>query len=331
MTGRVRTAALVLAALLVGAAACAPTPERSEPACPAATTDDEIDRLARRLAGKLSKLDLEAVVVLDFHDLRGDTSELGRHLAQEVASALVEVCERPGCGAPRVIDRHRMAEIVAGRAREAQGLIPHDELRRGAIGGADALVTGKLVSFSDSIRLSVQVIDFRDVSAVLAMEAAYLPRSARLSELEGRTLRVRRAEDIDVTELWTARPPLQSWPARRPESFRVDLQGCGRLEESVYCLFAIQAVGQDRSVSVLGTSRAVLPDGSQVAAAQVQVGASTSTGPSIRAGDRLVEGIPTAAALRFDDVPPDVHHILRLTLALQGEDAEFEQVPIERL
>lgn len=344
MTAPPRIGARILAALSLTAALVVPLPGAPwacapRPADPEAAGAAEIERLARRLAEGLEGLDRRrspgpeplAVAVPDFQNHWDDTSELGRHLAQQLTADLVAELRRAGSDAPRVIDRHHLAEILAERRRGSEGLISSPAGLAGEIGGVDALVAGKVVSLADSIELSIHVLDLRDGSAVVVTDSAVLPRTARLSELEGRTLRVRHIESLDVTELWTDRPPLGSWPPRRPETFRVDLQGCGRLEESVYCLFAIQAVGQDRSVSVFGTSRAVLPDGSQASAAQVQVGASTATGPSVRVGAPLVEGVPTAAALRFDDIPADAHEILRLTLDLFGKKAEFEQVPIERL
>lgn len=324
-----RLSPLLLATIVAWGSACGPCPDGGSPADSGHST--EVERLAEHLAARLTELDLDAVAVPDFQDARGDTSELGRYLAQKVSSALARALPAAGPDAPRVVDRHRIFETLAEWSFESGGLVEPSERRKGEISGVDALVTGKLVSFSDTFHLSIQVLDYEGGSAVLAVESADLPRTPRLSELEGRTLKVRRTENLDVTELWTDRPPLQSWPARRPETLEVDLQGCGRLEEAVYCLFAVRAVGQDRSVSVYGTSRAILPDGSQVAAAQVQVGASTATGPKGKAGDSLVEGVATAAALRFDDIPADIHRILRLTLALQGEDAELRDVPIERL
>lgn len=331
---------LLLAALL---AACGDDPSTIEPAAteserPAAAEragEDEIERLAERLAAKLAGREVEAVAVVDFQDLRGGTSELGRYLAQELGSALVTACAELAPEAPRVIDRHRLEEILDERRRVGDGLVSSAGEPGGEIGGAAGLVTGKVVSFADTIHLSVHVLDYRDEAAILVADEASLPRTARLNELEGRTLKVRSGTDVDILEIWAPQPAIQSYPLRDDDTgeieLRIDLMGCGRLEEDVYCLFSLEAVDDDTTVYLYGYSGAVLPDGSKADADLVQIGASTASGPKGRAGFDLVHGVPTSAALRLDGVPEDVAEIVRLTLALQGEDAVFEQVPIDRI
>lgn len=334
-----RTALLLLVLLL---AACAGEPAAVEPANrveppPAAAApagEEEIERLAERLAAKLADRELDSVAVVDFQDLRGNTSELGRHLAQSLNSALAIAFSELGAEAPRVVDRHRLSEILDERRRVSEGLVEEGG-GGGGVGGADALVTGKLVSFADTVHLSVQVLDFREGSAVLVADEASLPRTARLNELEGRTLKVRPGGDVDILELWSPHPAIATSPLRDGETgdveLRVDLMGCGRLEAEVYCLFSLESVGKDRSVHLYGGSRAVLPDGSQTDAGLVQIGASAASGPKGRVGFDLVRGVPTSASVRFDGVPEDAAAIARLTLALRGTDAVFEQVPIARL
>lgn len=345
MTRMTRAATLLLAALL---AACAADRPADEPAAnPAVTAHErrpspaeraverEIERLAERLAAKLATRELEAVAVVDFQDLRGNTSELGRFLAQDLGSALVTACAELGPEAPRVIDRHRLDEILDERRRRSDGLVSGDGSPGGEIGGVDALVTGKIASFADTIHLSVQVLGFRDYAAVEVGDEVALPRTARLNDLEGRTLKVRPGEEVDVLELWSPHPAVQSFALRDEETgaveLRIDLRGCGRLEADVYCLLSLEAVVDDTTVYLYGDSGAVLPNGSKADAGQVQIGASTASGPKGRAGWDLVRGLPTPAAVRLDDVPEDVDEIARLTLDLFGADAVFEQVPIDRI
>lgn len=336
-----RATLLLLATLL---AACADDPPATQPPAPGSERpptaaeqagEDEIERLAERLAAKLAGREVEAVAVVDFQDLRGGTSELGRYLAQALGSALVTACAELGPEAPRVIDRHRLAEILDERRRIGDGLVSGDGALGGEIGGAAGLVTGKVVSFADTVHLSIQVLDYRDEAAIRVADEASLPRTARLNELEGRTLRVRPGSDVDIFELWSPHPAIASFPLRDGETgeveLRIDLLGCGRLEAEVYCLFSLEAVDDDTTVYLYGRSGAVLPDGSQTDAGLVQIGTSTASGPKGRAGFDLVRGVPTSAAVRFDRLPADVHEILRLTVDLHGADAVFERVPIGRI
>ncbi len=171
-----RAVGLVLLALALGAPAAAPAQ---------AAQASAIAGLARDLAGELAPLRVEAVAVVDFTDLHGRPTELGRYVAVELAAAL-------GDAAPEleIVDRSHLAPVLAEKNLAATGLIDAEELRAAVqLAGIDALVTGRLTPFADTVRLQAVVLSAASAEQ-LAHAEADLPRTRTIEELEARSLRV---------------------------------------------------------------------------------------------------------------------------------------------
>lgn len=297
-------------------------------ASPALGFERQVEALGARVAARLSGLDLAAVAVHDFTDLRGEVSELGRFLAEELSSALVATSPEARTGGPRVVDRLRLGRVLDEMALQGTGLIDPDELREvGRIAGVDALVTGRITPFSDTLRLRIRVLDSRSGEELLA-DGADLPRTRSLAALEERSLSV----VVDPGDCGGLAFDLEG-PALRVleiDDQEIALLGCVRAGDTVHCLLDLTSRRNDRSFYLFGSSRLVLPDGRQVPANRVSVGASTATGSKGKAGDVLVEGVSLAATASFGPVPAGAESVHLLELLLQGDDARFHDVPIER-
>lgn len=297
-------------------------------AAPAAAYQREMEDLGTQVAERLTETELRAVAVQDFTDLEGNVSELGRFLAEELSAVLVASADGAGGGGPRVIDRLRLGQILDEMELQSSSLVNPEEIRQlGRIAGVDALVTGRITAFSDTLRLRIRVLDSETAEELMA-EATDLPRTPSLAELEKRSLRV----EVKPGECGDVAIDLED---RAPRSLVIDdqeiaLLGCVRVGETVHCVLELTSRQEDRSFYLFGNSRLVLPDGTQVPAERVSVGSSIATGSKGKAGNVLVEGIALAATASFGPVPAGVESIQLLELLLQGDDARFLDVPIER-
>lgn len=295
---------------------------------PAAGYQLEIEALGRRIGERLAPLELEVVAVHDFTNLRGEVSELGRFLAEELSGALVAGPPAEREGRPRVVDRLQLGRVLHEMAFQDTGLVDPEKLREvGRLTGADALVTGRVTPLSDTLRLRIRVLDSRSGEELLA-DQADLPRTRSLVELERRSLSV----VVGPGECGPIGLELEGPALRVLESdeLEIALRGCVRAGESVHCLVDLTSRQNDRSVQLFGDSRLVLPDGRQLPATRVSVGTSTATGARGRAGEVLVEGVAVTATASFGPVPATVESIQILELRLHGDDAEFRDVPIDR-
>lgn len=149
---------------------------------PAASAyQQEVKAIAAQSAEALARGERKRVAVVDFTDLQGNASELGRFLAEEVSVALA-------LSAPslEVIDRTHLKAIVQEHKLSATGLIdPLTARKLGQIAGVEALVTGTITPFGDSIRLAAKVLD-TSTARMLAASTVDIPRTKTTDELVGR-------------------------------------------------------------------------------------------------------------------------------------------------
>ncbi len=289
---------------------------------PAQAFERELEARAGSLARSLEEAGVESVAVVDFTDLRGRATELGRFLAEELSAKLV-------AAAPdlRIVDRMRLAPILKERKLSSTGLIDAESAGEVArIAGVEALVTGRLTPFRDTVRVSLLVL--REGSAeVVASQVADVPRTGALAELESRSLTVSCEPGIEGGELSLDGPPLQRVER---EKFAFDLHGCAWVGRAVHCGLAVRSRGDDRNLYLSGKTRAVFEKGRQVQASRMSLGGHRATGTLSRVGSPLLEGVPTSLGVVFEGVPEEVEALRFLNLDFRGLEVQFRDVPVQR-
>jgi hypothetical protein len=315
----VGTAALIQA-LALGSACRSETPNPAYP--------PQIGELARGIArapaGGCARAPpgtrVRAVGVQDFTDLRGRPTELGRFVSDEVSAALTDLA-----GGIRVMDRLHLAQILEERHLADTGLVPPEELRKvGRLGGIDALVTGRLTPFADSVRVHVVVLDVVS-GEQLDHEEADLPKTPSLQELEARALRVVATPVPEGVELDLDGPARQ---VVEVEDVRFALRGCARLDETLHCALTATNQGKERNLYLSGDSRVVTADGAAHEASRVGLSGFAATGPLSRVGAHLLEGIPIPVTLSFEGLAPHATSLRLLELDFYGFDVRFPEVEV---
>jgi len=116
--------------------------------------EKEIKNISQELAKKIEEAGKKSIAVVDFNDLQGNITELGRFLAEEFSTALVTT----GKGF-EVVDRTHLKSILAEHKLSFTGLIdPQTARKLGRIAGVEAIVIGTITPFGDSVRISVKVL-----------------------------------------------------------------------------------------------------------------------------------------------------------------------------
>jgi TolB-like protein len=134
-----------------------------------------------RLADRIAQAGKKRIAVVDFSDLQGNVTELGRFLAEEVSVALV------GAGQGfEVIDRVHLKSILAEHKLALTGIIDPGTARQlGKIAGVDAILTGSITPFGDNIRVSFEVLD-TETAMIIAAASGNIARTAAINELLAR-------------------------------------------------------------------------------------------------------------------------------------------------
>jgi TolB-like protein len=140
--------------------------------------EKEIRSLSTIMAENIAKADKKSIAVVDFTDLQGNVTELGRFLAEEFSVALA------GAGKGfEVVDRTHLKTILKEHKLSITGVIdPTTAKKLGQIAGVDALVTGTITPFGDSVRISVKILDTA-TAKVIGASSGDIPKTKAIEEL----------------------------------------------------------------------------------------------------------------------------------------------------
>ncbi len=143
--------------------------------------EQEINSLSTAMAEKIAAAGKKTIAVVDFTDLQGNVTELGRFLAEEFSVALASTSK-----GFEVVDRTHLKSILIEHKLSSTGIIdPQTARKLGQIIGVDALITGTITPFGDSIRISVKVLD-TTTAKVVSASTGNIAKTKAIEELLAR-------------------------------------------------------------------------------------------------------------------------------------------------
>ena len=146
----------------------------------AADYNEELTRIGKDLTGCLSGLGNVKVAALDFTDLQGNVTELGRLLAEELSTELAIVGGSQGL---QVIDRNHLATVLKEHELGSSGLIdPETAKKLGQFAGIDIVITGSVLALEESIRMTVKGISTETASIRCASRGEF-PKTMVMREM----------------------------------------------------------------------------------------------------------------------------------------------------
>jgi TolB-like protein len=153
---------------------------------PVLAYQQQVQALSNDVAGSIVHSGKHRVAVVDFTDLQGSILELGRFLAEEVSVDLAQAALGDTAERFEVIDRTHLRSILQEHKLAATGLIdPQTARRLGEIAGVEALVTGTITPFGESVRLSVKLLD-TESAKIFGASTADIPKTQAIQELLAR-------------------------------------------------------------------------------------------------------------------------------------------------
>jgi TolB-like protein len=267
--------------------------------------EKEIKNISQELARKIEESGKKSIAVVDFNDLQGNITELGRFLAEEFSTALVTT----GKGF-EVVDRTHLKSILAEHKLSFTGLIdPQTARKLGKIAGVEAIVTGTITPFGDSVRLSVKVL-VTDTAKVITASTGNIPKTKAIEELLTREV---------VKTGFSGQTP-KSIPKTvaktEIENFIFEAKYCKMSGQKIICeilvtnteekeyLIAIR--GRDSCHTVCECSYLYDNYGNQYKPTDIQFGAIIET-CSVR--QSIPPSLPVVLKLKYENVLPDVKSV----------------------
>jgi len=265
---------------------------------PACAYQQEIKR-----ADSVTRSGKKTVAVVDFTDLQGNVTELGRFLAEELSVSLAS--EAKGF---EVVDRAHLKALLQEHKLAATGIIDPSAARRlGQIAGVELLVTGNVTAFGDSVRLSTKLLD-ASTAKMLGAANADIPKTKAIEELLARGVGV--SPPVGTSAAGSAPTPSPSSPqsARLPgatvsqeaDFFFFALKSCRRTGQDVVCFGSVtNRAEKRRRVRLGGRDEAVDNAGNQYTGSGVLV---TLGAGQTRGQEELESDLPMNFLVRVKEV-----------------------------
>ena len=205
--------------------------------------DKEIAALAEKLAAQVKESGKKKVTILDFTDLQGNSSELGRFLTEELSVGLVE--RRSGFS---VMDRANLKTILAEYKLTVDGLVePENAKKLGQFSGVDAIILGKVTPLKDEVNITVKIIA-TDTAETVGAASGRIPMGKEIEHLlaselgNSRSTQTNSSTDKKSAEQTKPVPPSQ--PSQTFGNLSVSLESLRGLNDGS---IAVNLVFQNKS------------------------------------------------------------------------------------
>lgn len=133
--------------------------------------------LADKLAARLAEVKQFRVGVLEFLDLQGQTSQLGKFIGEDLTTAFFEK------GKFSLVERSLLQQVMREHALTLSGIIDVTQAQEiGKAVGADAIVTGSISDIGNEIKANARLIDVRS-GIVLAVAGENIPETENVAKM----------------------------------------------------------------------------------------------------------------------------------------------------
>jgi len=279
----------------------------------------EINKLSATMAEKIAAAKKAKVAVVDFTDLQGDVTELGRFIAEEFSVALA------GAGKGfKVVDRTHLKSIIKEHKLSEKGIIdPKTARKLGKIAGVEALVTGTLTPFGDTVRIAVKILD-TDTAEIIDANRGNIAKTEAIKDLIGTSVTLK-IPSANLTG--KSGKPLRTVEA---DGFVFQLMSSKFSNKTITFSFVITNPGKDKYLRMYGDGSSKLFDyeGNEYGAGKVQIADFQRNNSGVK--KRLISGIPVKASISFVGMPPKIKGIALLEIYCYDFTIQFRNLPLSR-
>ncbi len=293
--------------------------------CTSSAYESEINKLSATMAEKIAGANKGKIAVVDFTDLQGNVTELGRFIAEEFSVALA------GAGKGfKVVDRTHLKSIIRENKLSATGMIDPETARKlGKIAGVEALVTGTMTPFGDSVRISVKILDTA-TAEVIEANRGNIAKTQAIEELLARGIATQTTGGKAKSKKRTGAVIATS----EVKGFTFELKECKRSGKNLACHVIVTSNEQDKKLGIYSNhgGRTLIYDdlGYEYVAKKVRVGSFENSSSVKR---RFVAGVPTTVVFTFENVNSEAKVITLFEVGCYLKErfqVHFRNIPISK-
>lgn len=292
----------------------------------------ELKNISKALASDISNSGKKLIAVVDFTDLEGNVTLLGRLIAEELSSFLSGMAKSFGF---EVIDRIHLRVILAEHKLSTTGIIdPTTSRRLGEIVGVDALVTGTLTSFSESVRIIAKILDV-NTAKIIGSTSTDIPRTEAIKDIETKEIEKEKGVGQPFRPSSATSPTPKAQQTAEVKGLLFEILSCRLSGGNVQCQILITNKLDDRIIS-LHNEEIIMYDNfgnRYIADTGIKIG-NISQRLYRYLDAKLIMNIPTKMVANFSNVSPDASYIsvleIRGSIQNEGLYVQFRNIPLSK-
>ncbi len=289
--------------------------------------DEGIDGITNEIAASIPSGKTTTVAVVDFNDLQGNVTKLGRYVSEELITRLFQ--DRRF----KVIERGLLEKAIEELKFNTTDLVNPDAAQQlGKVLGAEALVTGTLTDIGRLVKMNARMIRV-ETGEVLGAASSQIIKTVSVEDMMKKELvsgkkRESRSDDHPAISNPEAVQQIET------NDFLFELKSCDVSYQVVTCHLSITNREKDRELSFGEDGRLRPPHsrmfdkaGSEYHASNYKLADKNGRGVK----SLLVNGVPINASIRFEGFTSQAESISLLELTVNRKiKVQFRDIPLIR-
>lgn len=280
-----------------------------------ASMDQGVSELSKQISNGLTENQKRTIAVVEFGDLDGHVTTLGRFLAEELITSLYQTKKF------KVIERQLLNKVIAEQKLSLTGVIEQSAAQRlGKVLGVDAIASGTVTDLGNSLRVNARLIDAA-TGEIFAVASTEIAKDESVRKLLGPNdeRQMNAGNSTDETSFQT----LDDF------GFTVELQPCQMGRAIVTCDLSIKNNRDDRGFTLEVDGSSLFDElGNSYAATNAQLGSLSGAGPYID----IVSGVTAKGRMSFQPLRSPATKIAMLQIHFtsfsDGRTIKFRDVPL---
>ncbi|MEX1013714.1 MAG: FlgO family outer membrane protein [Candidatus Paceibacterota bacterium] len=139
--------------------------------------DTRINSLAIQISNKMSQTNKTSIAVIEFSDLNGQVTNLGKFLAEEVITKLFQSNKF------KVIERQLLNKVIEEQKLQVSGIIDERSVKElGNLLGVEAIVSGTVTELANSVRINARLIG-TETGEIFGAASSEIPKDESIRKL----------------------------------------------------------------------------------------------------------------------------------------------------
>jgi len=147
------------------------------PAQPTITLDSQLENLINQIVSSLAQNDKSKIAVMDFVNMNGEITKLGRYMSEELTTRLYLT------GKFEVIERKLLDKIVEEQKISMSGMIDESSaVELGRVLGVDAIASGTITDLGTSVKVNARLIS-AESGKLFSVASVEIPKNDKVKVL----------------------------------------------------------------------------------------------------------------------------------------------------